>query len=243
MVHKPDDDESALLHSQIVALERDGLVTRTFRRLDPDRQLAVIQAILEEAAERAPASLAIKQVAARAQISVGSLYQYFPDRDGMLMFAAIVSSRFMTACFERYRPMLAALPLREALAAYLGGGVEWSRMYTGFVRFFARAAYQGHVGYEDQLVEPVATAMRETVRDVLAAADARGELRGDVDIEWAARLTNALTIVVGDGQLLPHLNAYFQVVPDGVPGEAATVAAIDFVIAAIGAEGRRGGAP
>jgi AcrR family transcriptional regulator len=240
MVHELDDEESALLYSQIVALERDGLVTRTFRRLDPDRQLAVIEAILEEAAARGPTSLAIKRVAARAHVAVGSLYQYFPDRDGMLVFAATVSSRFLTACFEQYRPMLAALPLRDALAAYLGGGVEWSRMYAGFVRFFARAAYQGDVGFEDQVVEPVATAMRETVRDMLAAAHARGELREDVDIEWAARLTHALTIAVGDGQLLPHLNAYFQVLPEGVPGEAATAAAIDFVVAAIGVEGRNG---
>lgn len=236
MVHRLDDDESALLQAQILALERDGLVTRTFRRLDPDRQLAVVEAILEEVAARGLASLAIKRVAARAQVSVGSLYQYFPDRGGMLMFAAIASSRFLTACFDRYRLLLAALPLREALTAYLGGGVEWSLMYAGLLRFFARAAYQGDVSLEEQIVEPVATAMRETVGDILAAAHVRGELREDVDLEWAARLTHALTIVVGDSQLLPHLNAYFQVVPEGVPGEAATAAAIDFVVAAIGVE-------
>lgn len=240
MVHTLDDDEAALLYSQIIALERDGLVTRTFRRLDPERQLAVIEAILDEAAAGGPASVAIKPVAKRAGIAVGSLYQYFPDRDGMVEFAASVCSRFLTACFDRYRPMLASLSLRDALSAYLGGGVEWSRMYAGLLRFFARAAYQGDIGLEKELVRPVAKAMRETVRDMLAAARARGELRDDVDIEWAARMTHALAIAVGDGQLLPHLNAYFQVVPEGVLGEAATAAAIDFVVAAIGAEGENG---
>ena len=239
MVHK-HDDEAALLYSQIIALESDGLVTRTFRRLDPERQLAIIEAILDEAAAGGPTSVAIKPVARRAGIAVGSLYQYFPDRDGMVQFAASVSSRLLIACFDRYRPMLASLPLRDALSAYLGGGVEWSRTYAGLLRFFARAAYQGDVGLEHELVKPVATAMRETIIAVLAAARVRGELREDVDIEWAARMTHALTIAVGDGQLLPHLNAYFQVVPEGVAGEAATAAGIDFVVAAIGAEGKNG---
>jgi len=33
----------------------------------------------------------------------------------------------MTDTFDEYRPMRVALPLREALAAYLVGGVEWGQ--------------------------------------------------------------------------------------------------------------------
>lgn len=238
MVHQVSADEAALLYAQIVTLERDGWATRTFRRLDPDRQLAVIEAILAEAAARGPRSLAVKRVAAQAGVAVGSLYQYFPDREGMLKFAAMASSRFLTACFDRYRPTLAALPLRDALTAYLGGGVEWSGTYAGLLRFFARAAYQGDMGLEEQVVKPVALAMHETVRAILVAARAREEVRADVDLEWAARIVHALTIAVGDSQLLPHLNAYFRVVPENLSSEAATVAAIDFILAAVGVEER-----
>jgi AcrR family transcriptional regulator len=59
----------------ISQLEQEGIVTRTFRRLDPDRQEAVFNAILEEAIEKGPASLNIKEIARRAGISIGSLYQ------------------------------------------------------------------------------------------------------------------------------------------------------------------------
>lgn len=240
MVHFSDDGESALFYAELLALEHEGRVTRTFRRLDPERQLAVVEAILDEAAESGPASLAVKAVAKRAGMAVGSLYQYFPDRDGMVRFAAAVSSRLLAACFDRYRPMLAALPLRDALAAYLGGGIEWSRMYGGLLRFFARAAYQGDPEFRDEVVRPVAEAMRATIGDIFAAAEARGELREGVDLEWATRFTHALTIAAGDAQLLPHLNAYFQVVPEGQAGEAATAATIDFIVAAVGREAGRG---
>jgi AcrR family transcriptional regulator len=240
MVHQVSADEAALLYAQIVTLERDGWATRTFRRLDPDRQLAVIEAILAEAAARGPRSLAVKRVAAQAGVAVGSLYQYFPDREGMVKFAAVASSRFLIACFNRYRPTLAELPLRDALTAYLGGGVEWGGTYAGagLLRFFARAAYQGDMGLEEQVVKPVALAMHETVRAILVAARARGEVRADVDLEWAARIVHALIIAVGDSQLFPHLNAYFRVVPESLPGEAATVAALDFILAAVGTEER-----
>jgi hypothetical protein len=68
-------------------MERRGLVTRTFRRLDPERQFAVIQAILDEAIARGPAGLNVRQVAGRAGLAVGSLYTYFPKREGLLAFA------------------------------------------------------------------------------------------------------------------------------------------------------------
>ena len=50
----------------IMQLEQEGLVTRTFRRLDPERQATIIGAILDEATERGPAALNIKRVAKRA---------------------------------------------------------------------------------------------------------------------------------------------------------------------------------
>ena len=70
----------AQIHTRIFEMEQEGLVTRTFRRLDPDRQQAVLTAILDEAVEHGPASLSMKRVAERAGVSVGSLYQYSPVR-------------------------------------------------------------------------------------------------------------------------------------------------------------------
>jgi len=224
------------IHTHILQLEQDGLVTRTFRRLDPERQQAVVNAILEEAAEKGPTSLNIKQVAERADVSVGSLYTYFVNRDGLLDFAVELCVRFMRDAFDEFRPYLVALPLREALAAYLVGGVEWGKTQMGMVRFFARAAYHGDSDLTDRLVHPVATMMRETIRDMLDQAIARGEIREDVDLEAATRIVHALTIAVGDGQLLPYLNAYFQVEDEALSAERMLDALLAFILRGIGAE-------
>jgi TetR/AcrR family transcriptional regulator len=224
------------IHTHILELERRGLVTRTFRRLDPDRQQAILHAILDEAVEKGPASLNVKQVAGRAGVSIGSLYQYFGNREGLLAFAVELCTRWMTDVFDEYRPMLAAMPLREALAAYLLGGIEWSQTQVGLVQFFARAAYHGDPELAEGVVRPVADVMRETVREILAQAAARGEVRADVDLEAAARVINALLIAVGDSQLLPYLNAYFQVMDKEMSPERILEATLALILQGIGPE-------
>jgi len=229
------------IQALIPELERAGLITRTFRRLDHDRQQTILDAILEEAAEQGPASVSIKAIARRAGVSVGALYTYFGSRDGMLAFAVQVCVRSMTQLFEAGSPELAAMPVRQALTAYVAGGLEWSRTTTGLIAFFARGAYQGDPAVVDEVVRPVAEAMRATIGAILAAAHARGELRPDLDLEATTRVIHALTVVVCDAQLLPYLNVYVQVVADDVAPERALAAAVDLIIAGIGAppdEGR-----
>lgn len=218
------------LHTHILQLEEQGLVTRTFRRLDPARQQTVLQAILDEAAEKGPSDINIKEVARRAGVSVGSLYQYFGNRENLLAFTVELGVRLMTDLFAMSRPYLLAMPLREALTSYLTYGLEWSRTQQGFVQFFGRAAYQGDPQMAEKVVQPVAAAMRETMHDLLSAALKRGELRPALDVEAAARVINVLTIAAGDSQLLPYLNTYFQVTDESMPLERIISALVDLVM-------------
>lgn len=230
------DSEWTRIHTHILKLEQEGLVTRTFRRLDPERQQAVISAILDEANEHGPASINIKRVAERAGVSIGSLYQYFNNREGLLAFAVELCVRLVMDIFDQYRPMLAAMPLRDALAAYLMGGLEWGQTQTGLVQFFAHAAYQGDPALNEPVVQPIATTMREITRDILTQAAERGEIRADVDLEATARVINALIIAIGDAQLLSSLNAYLQVTDKKMPFKRILEAMLDLVWRGIGAE-------
>jgi TetR/AcrR family transcriptional regulator len=224
----------AQIHTHILQLEQEGLVTRTFRRLDPERQQAILDAILDEAIAQGPTALNIKQVAARADVSVGSLYAYFGNREGLLTFTIELCVRFMNDTFEQFRPFLAALPLRQALGAYLSGGVEWSRTQAGLVQFFARAAYQGDPELAERVVRPIATTLREIVHDILGQAAARGEIRDDVDLPATVRVVHALMLAVGDSQILPYLNTYFQVTGEDVPPERTLEALLTLISHGIG---------
>jgi AcrR family transcriptional regulator len=229
----------AQIHTHILHLEQEGLVTRTFRRLDPERQQTILLAILDEAAEKGPTQVNIKVIAERAEVSVGSLYTYFPNREGMLAFAVELCVRWMRDAFEEFRPYLPALSLREALTVYLTAGIEWSRAFMGLVRLFARAAYHGDPELAEPLVQPIATLLREMVRDMLLQAAERGEIREDVDLEATARIVHALTVAVGDSQLLPYLNTYLQVSDEEISAKRALEALVELVLRGVGNTTRR----
>lgn len=217
----------------IIKFEQDGLVTRTFRRLDPERQQAVLHAILEEAGQKGPTSLNIKEVARRADISVGSLYQYFGNRDGLLKFAVALCIRYMIDLSEMYGQMCAGLSLREALHDFLMGGVEWGRTEAGLIRFFGKAAYQGDPELTESIVRPVAQVMQNFMIQILSQAAERGEIRSDVDLEATARAINAMMIAIGDAHLFPYLNNYFLVSDETMPLERVVDAMVEMVLGGI----------
>jgi AcrR family transcriptional regulator len=242
MIHEALGD-FARWDAQVRALETAGKLTRTFRRLDSPRQWVVVEALLTEAAEQGPGRLNVKRVATRAGVAVGSLYQYFPRRDEMLDVAARLAADALVGSLGVYAQRLAQLPLRQALTAYLIGGVEWSRQLTGPLTVFAHAAYEGDPRFADELVSPVASSMLAVITGIFTAAQARGEVRPDVDLDAATRLTNTLLITVGDAALLPHLNRYYLLFGDGSPAaggwsaeqiNAVAQQTVDFVISAVG---------
>lgn len=214
----------------ILELEQAGLVTRTFRRLDPERMQAVVNAILEEAYAKGPADLNIKQVAARAGVAVGSLYQYFGSREKLLAFAIQLVARSLSAELTLFSPYLAQMPLREAFEAFVFGGLEWTQEQAAFFRFYCRAAYQGAPEFQETVVRPVAEALLGMLREVLTQAQARGEVRPDLDLEAASRAVYGSFIAFGDAQLLPYLNTYFQATSPEVPPERAWAALCDMIL-------------
>lgn len=220
----------------ILELEKKGLVTRTFRRLDPERQQAVITAILEEAGETGPQDMNIKRVAERAGVSTGSLYQYFNNRENLLSFTAELATRSTVQLFEYYRHYMSEAPLSETLPMYISEGVNWTEEQNGFARFFAAAAYHGDPQYGDTVVRPIAEVMRAMVNDMLRSALERGEVRGDIDLDAVTRIIHTLSISIGDGLIFPGLKNYYQLVDGEMTVERIYSALVDLVMHGISKE-------
>lgn len=218
----------------ILRAEQDGLVKRTFRRLDPERQQALIDAVLAEAAEVGPDQIRVQAIARRAGAAVGSMYQYFPDREKLLEFAIRLCTAAWVQIFTQYMPVLAAMPLREGLKAYLLGGLEMSETERGVVAFFGRAAYQGAQGKLRAAIEPIAEQMQAGVREMLVQAQARGEIRAGIDLEASARAVNTFLIAVGDGQIFPYLNTYYRLSDADMTFERVLDAAVEMIVNGLG---------
>ncbi len=193
---------------------------RTFVRLAPERRKSILDAALEEAGSHGPAALNIKVVAERASVPVGSLYQYFGDRDALVRLTSVLASRRLTAVLEFAAPFFRDMPLEQGLSKYLEQSLEWCESEPTLMRIYCTAAY--NVAFlrempaetaddpEALLVSAIARSMRKFSETMLEAAHQRGELRPEIDVEVASRIVNVLMVAVTDALLLPGLNTYYQ---------------------------------
>ena len=214
-------------------LQSRGIINTTFLHLADNRRQAVISAILDEAALKGPARMNIKEVARRAGVSIGSLYQYFNTRQGLFSFSTELITHQLLAAFKEYKPYLAGLPFSAALRAYFEGGVDLEPDFRGFFLYFARAAYQNDPFLLDNVVKPVARAMLEVTQAIIAAAQERGEVRRDIDFEATSRLINILIIAIYDSRFLPNLAIYYQVESQAVSPRQMLDSLLNFIQKAV----------
>jgi AcrR family transcriptional regulator len=234
MVHNSPPDDFELI---LPDLENEDSVTRTFRRLDPQRRQAVMDALFEEAAEKGPGRLNIKQVAERSGASIGSIYQYFGSRENLVRFFTKIAVVSMVSLLRMAPASYKGMPIRQALRSYLVDGIRISQSQKSITKFLTLSAYQGDEEIGRTVVRPVAVVMREVIRDLLKTGIERGEIRADIDLEAASRAVNVLLIGLGDSQLVPNLNTYFQVSDKDVSFERALDAALDMLLRGLAVEG------
>jgi AcrR family transcriptional regulator len=215
-----DENFTSYLPTIISDFEQQGMVTRTFRRLDLPRQLAIIDAILEESSINSPTGMNIKKVAARADVSIGSLYQYFINKEGLLNFAIALTVQQTVSAFNEFLPYLDQLSFREAYNIYLSYGLEWGEKEQQFVRFFAKAAYENDPDIHQQVVQPIAGCMLDIIRKMVQHGQETNEIRENLNPDLLARLLHAISIVLGDPVLLPYLNDYFQIIDENQAANA-----------------------
>lgn len=218
----------------VLKMEKKGLATRTFRRLDGDRQEAVINAILDEAIEVGPANVNIKKVAERANVSVGALYQYFETRDTMLAFALELSRQMMTDGMDFAEKEIRKLPLREALTWYVMGAAEYSGIYLRMAKLFARAAYQGEEEMAENFVSPLSQTFYKVLLHIIEKGVKNGELPEGTDPQAAARFFYGQSLLLVDSYFIPFLNTYFQVYPEGRTLEGTVNEQMAFIFRGLG---------
>jgi AcrR family transcriptional regulator len=236
MVHNASPDDFEWL---IPDLENEDSVTRTFRRLDPEKRQAVLDALFEEAAEKGPSRLNIKQVAERSGASIGSLYQYFGSRENLLRFFTKIAVGSMVSMLRMCPAYYKGMPVRQALRSYLIDGIRLCQSQKSLTKFLTLAAYQGDEQTGESVVRPIAVVMREVTRDMLKTGIERGEIRPDIDLEAASRAVNVFLIALGDSQIVPNLNTYFQVSDKEVAFEKTLDTALDILFRGLSAEKAR----
>lgn len=117
----------------------------------------------------------VREIAEKAGVGLGTLYRHFPQRSDLV---AAVFRREIDACADA-APVLSAE--REPFDALAG----WMQRYATFIaakRGLAKALHSGDPAF-DNLPGYFDQRLRPTLRTLLEAAVAAGEVRADVDAD------------------------------------------------------------
>jgi AcrR family transcriptional regulator len=96
-----------------------------------------------------------RAIAARAEVSVGSLYQFFPDKEAILKALAI---RYLQTQYQRFLDLHTAQSLTQPLASYV------DQMIDAFDQFYTD--YPGSRAIFEQLLDTITWSAIEKIDEV-----------------------------------------------------------------------------
>jgi TetR/AcrR family transcriptional regulator len=171
---------------------REEPALATFRHLPADKQERVLDAALAEFAEQGYQAASLNRVVAQAGIAKGSLYQYFPNKEGVFHYIfqhALTAVRLtLTTVKEATLEDNFFVRLEKSLLA----GVRFSREHPRIFSLYLKIQFDKHMPFREEFLAAVRRHATEYFASLVRRAQARGELRPGVPREALLFLLDAL---------------------------------------------------
>ncbi len=164
----------------------------TFTQLAPGKQERVMDAALEEFAEWGYHQASLNRVVARAGIPKGSLYQYFPNKEGLFSFIFQQAVARVRQTLTRVKDETQDDHLFLRLEKSLTAGVRFIREHPRIYGLYLKIMFDRHVPFRDELLASVRKFAGEYLGSLLRQAQRRGELRPGLPRGAALFLLDAL---------------------------------------------------
>lgn len=149
----------------------------TFRQLPPDKQERVFEAALEEFADRGYHQASLNRLVAQAGIPKGSLYQYFPNKEGifqhLFQHALTLVRRTLTAVKEETLEQDLFTRLEKSLLA----GVRFLKEHPRIYSLYLKIQFDKNVPLRGEFLAAVRRHAAEYFGSLVRRARERGELR------------------------------------------------------------------
>lgn len=142
-------------------------------RADAQRNIEAVLGAAKEVFADSGVDAPVREIAARANVGVGTLYRHFPQRSDLVV---AVFEHEIDACADAASALAAKHEPGEALA-------RWLRRYTKLIatkRGLAAALHSGDPAF-DALPGYFDQRMRPALQSLLESASAAGEVRADVN--------------------------------------------------------------
>ncbi len=176
----------------ITALEREKVVTATFRRLGAAKKLKLYTAALGAFAAEGFDRVSLDVVAKKAGVSKGSLIQYFTVKENLFHFTAAMTADAFRDFSDKYFRKESEARCRPRLLGYLMAQYDFWMEREERLKFYLRFFQSYNTIVSEGAVSSLVEQMRGNVEAIISDGINTGEIRRDVTIERIMLMVLAL---------------------------------------------------
>jgi TetR/AcrR family transcriptional regulator len=164
----------------------------TFRHLPADKQERVLDAALAEFADQGYHQASLNRLVAQAGIAKGSLYQYFPNKEGVFYYVFQYALKLVRRTLTTVKEETLEQDFFTRLEKSLLAGVRFLREHPRIYNLYLKIQFDKRVPFREEFMTAVRRHAAEYFGSLVRRARARGELRPGVPEAATLFLLDAL---------------------------------------------------
>lgn len=180
----------------------------TFDKIPEEKKERLLRQAALIFAERGFSQTDMGELASRAKIAKGSIYNYFVSKEDLYLFvcrdALGRSRRTVYADLDR------GWPVDQQLERIFKQGVAFAKSHPEYVALYLDVASSGKSHFANQLTLEVEKPTADRLKEIISQGVIRGEIRADIDVEVAALTINSMYIVTLASIASPHHQIRFR---------------------------------
>lgn len=177
----------------------------TFNQISLEKRENILQTAAMLFADQGFARTDVAQIAKRAGVAKGSIYNYFESKEDLYLYVCRDGiERSRQAVYSDIRP---EWDLYRQIDHIFRRGVAFVLAHPQYARLYLNVASSGMERFADQLSLEVEKYTSDHLKRIIADGMSRGIVRKDVDVSLAAFLINSLYIIF----VISLVSRHFQI--------------------------------
>jgi TetR/AcrR family transcriptional regulator len=165
-----------------------------FRKIPEEKRNCVIQAAVDEFAEHGYESANTNKIAKDAHISVGSLFQYFENKEDLFLSVVQYGSQLLIDAFREV--VLESDPFFVTVEKILRRIIRESREHPNYVKLYFEMTAPSKVTIERQVVSEMEEYSHQLYCRVILKGKEEGIIRSDCDLRVFPFLLDNLFVML-----------------------------------------------
>ena len=162
----------------------------TFANIPPEKQTRILEAAAVLFADRGFDRTDVAEIAKKAGVAKGSLYNYFETKDDLYLHVCrLALDRWRQAAYGGLSP---EWDIYRQLRHLFHQGAAFARQHPEYVRLYLSISVPGLERFAEVLSPDVEKYFADHFKELLRAGIERGLVRADVDVNLAAFLINSV---------------------------------------------------